>query len=1079
MKRAALPLVVSLVVSLFATAPALAKEPYAEFLAALRENQYGEMAVMYLEQIKASGKLPEELAESYNFELGLSKVIWAGENRPTAAQSNKRLDEAQDHLLTFLKASPNHGSTQAAIEGLSAMLQRRADFEVRQARATKDTQKQEAHYENARKLYGTSRTWLKQVLDRDVATLKDLKDKAKQAAADKAPKGAVKKPVTAPRVSKFRKPTESESEIQVAEFAATGARLNYALLDLYEAKTYTDLKSKVRIDLLKAGAKKFDEIYQRNRGYIVGVYAHMCHGTCLDEAGDVKGALEIYEEVLVAAEDGAKSGEASDFDELFAGVEMSTLLLKKKKGDIKGFASEASDWLKSNSKRNTTDGYQGIALEYTKYQIDQSKELTGKAREDMFKKILKTLGEISKIESIYRQEAFLLRRQYQSEMKGGEDVEIANFAEGIAVATDAAQSGRWADAIAAYTKSLPLADKVKDAEKVRNARFQIAYGLLMTGKYDESIASAGELIKENANDKVGPQAGALQVQAALQMYGAAKDKAEAYVKLDAMAQTIIAKWPTRPEADDARISLGQASTVAGDLAKALSIYESVNAQSDRFAQSLYYAGNLYWKQYDTAKRGATPNEKTLAELRTKALDRITRSVDGQQKQLKAGDQAPALLIQARVLLGEMALEAGNAAEAQKHLDPLALTIVALKPPGLDPLMMRQVLGALRARLQQPALEDHDKTVEIAEVLISAKGTDMLIINSSLVDYAKLVERIYKQAQLDALAAAKEENETKKGAAQAKAEEYQPKHKALIEQLGTRKVLSLASCIYLAEAAQAEKSNAIARDLFLAIVAREKEPNFVPATPGGKGAMIRVRSQLAGLLRAEGKFDEAISQVNALIIATESKAIEPLIEKGRIMQAKYDTDTTKTAALDEAITYWSDLRLRISKIAKKPPEYYEIVLNLATCFKAKYDSKKEEKDAKTAAQLLSTTLALSPSLSGPDMVVSYNKLSSDITFALTGKRPGESTDGAGTGKGDSAPMPAAGAKPPAAGTAPATKPAATPAAKPAATPAVPAKPAATPAAPAQKPAATPAKPAATPAKPGATPAKPAAKPAEKK
>ena len=74
-----------------------------------------------------------------------------------------------------------------------------------------------------------------------------------------------------------------------------------------------------------------------------------------------------------------------------------------------------------------------------------------------------------------------------------------------------------------------------------------------------------------------------------------------------------------------------------------------------------------------------------------------------------------------------------------------MTIVALKPPGLDSLMMRQILGALRARLQQPALEDHDKTSEIAEVLVSAKGTDLLIINSALVDYAKLVERIYSKA----------------------------------------------------------------------------------------------------------------------------------------------------------------------------------------------------------------------------------------------------------------------------------------------------------------------------------------------
>ena len=125
MKRAALPIVVSLMVSLFASSPASAKEPYAEFLAGLRDNGYGEMAVLYLEQIKAAGKLPEDLAQSFDCELGLSKVIWAAENRPTPAQSYKRLDEAQEHLLAFLKASPKHASADAAIEGLSGMLSRR------------------------------------------------------------------------------------------------------------------------------------------------------------------------------------------------------------------------------------------------------------------------------------------------------------------------------------------------------------------------------------------------------------------------------------------------------------------------------------------------------------------------------------------------------------------------------------------------------------------------------------------------------------------------------------------------------------------------------------------------------------------------------------------------------------------------------------------------------------------------------------------------------------------------------------------------------------------------------------------
>lgn len=1027
LQRVALSVAVGLAVLGFSNHRTLAKEPHLEFLAGLREEGYGDMAVFHLEQLKAT-KLPPELVETYELELGLSKVIWAAEGL-NAEQTNSRLNQAQAHLEAFLKANAKHEAASLAIDGLANMLSNRGQFEIKQARVTKDSAKQKTNYEAARKFFIASRTWMKQAVDRQEAAFLDLKNKQKAAAADKPKPSAVKRPVIIKR-----KPTDAENELADAEGQWLQARMNYAMLDYYQAMTFTDVAAKERKDLLTAAAKKFDDIYQGYRATLVGVYAHMWHGRALDEAGDIKGALDLYEEVLAAAE-GAKSGEAH-LEDLFAQVEMYRLLLLRKKKDDKGFAADAEAWLKTHSKMNRREGYQGIALELTKYQIEQSKNLTAKSREDAFRKINKQLTDITKIRSDYQQEAFILKRQYQAEVKGGDDIEIASFDEGLAVSNEAYQSGRWADAVTALTKTIALGDKAKDNDKIRKARFQLAYAFLMTGKTDDVINTCNEIIKENPNDPLSPQAGALKVQAALQVYSAAKDKAEPLTKLKLVADEVIRQWKTRPEADDARIALGQAMLVTADMDGALLHFEGVQKESERFPQAQYYSGQVFWRKYLQAKANKASDPKTVTDLRTKATTRIAGSVSGQEKQLKGTElQVPRLLTEARLLKGEMELEAGKLAEAQVLLDPLAQTIITTKPEGLGALEMRQILGALRARVLRANLDDLAKTGEIADVLLTAKGTDVLIANSSLIEYTKQVEAGLKKQQMTAIEAEKEENATKKTDAEAKAEELAGKHKSLVAELSKRKDLSLASSLYLAEAMQRQGDAAGAKAQFELITQRSTQPGYLPPQ-GCDVAMIRVRSQLAGLLREEGKFDDALKQIQALIAQTGGKILDPLIEECRLLEKQGEMDPKK---LDDAINKWGALRARMAKLPKKPPEYYEIILGVGRCLIKKFDATKDKEQAKQCEQLLKSTLALAPQLNGPDTVAKYNELLDRCTEIRTGvkvekvdplKVSAEAAAKAGGGNvGGAAPAPG-GAKPmpPANGTAPApaaggTKPAA--------------------------------------------------------
>lgn len=994
-----------------------AAEPYSEYLSALRSKGYGEMAVLYLEKAKA-GKLPDELATSFELEMALSRVISATEAF-NSEQANQRLDQATAHFATFLKANPQHEAVPDAIDAFGSMLSDRGTYGIRQAKVIKDPAKQKAAYEEARKYLIESRKHQLQTVDRAQKLFFELREKQKQKDAPKTgAKPGVKKPPVIRKTIRS-KPTEEENELKDAEDAWNEARMNLALLDYFEAMTYTDAAAKPRRDLLIGAGKKFDDIYQGYKATVVGVYSHMWHGRCVDELGDVKQALDIYEEVLSAT----GAGEAPGLEELFLQVENSYLLLLKKKGATNEFATQAEEWLKKHQKMKNMPGYQGIALEFTKHQISLTKDLTAKPREDAFRKILKTLSEIAKVPSEYKNEAILLRRQYQGEVKGGESaVEIASFDEGMAVAQEAVAGAQWGDAIAAYTKSIELADKAKDAEKIRKVRFQLAYAQLMGAKPEDCITTSQELVKENANAAFSPEAGALSVQAALQIYanasrGTDQPKTQAAVKqLNDLAEDTMKRWPTRPEADDARIAKGQAAQVIGDVPTALMTFESVNPESARYPIALYYAGQTYWRRYlgDRNKQGADP--KVLSDARTKAEQALLKSVAGQEKQLKAGEQPPRSLLEAKTILGEMALESGKFEPALVYLDPLADAVVKLNPPSLDPLMMRQIFGALRSHLSLAKDDSLPKIIGIASVLVNAQGTDAAFVNSALVDYAKTLDKALKETKLAVVeeekgladidkrigdveklieaadkANKKEDKDKqtaekakldderkklndKKVAAESKRSDLDERWTALIGNLAARKQLSLAGSVYVAESLLTLGQNEKARDQFVRIVARKAEPGFLPQGPTGTQAMIRVRSQLAGLLRNEGKFDEALKEIEALIEDTKNNpALEPLVEKCRLAQAKAETAKTDVAAWTKAIDEWTALRNRLSRMQKKPPQYYDATYALCDCILQKYKLTKDKAAVLTAEQLLKATLALAPQLNGPDMVAKYNEL----------------------------------------------------------------------------------------------------------
>jgi tetratricopeptide (TPR) repeat protein len=145
------------------------------------------------------------------------------------------------------------------------------------------------------------------------------------------------------------------------------------------------------------------------------------------------------------------------------------------------------------------------------------------------------------------------------------------------------------------------------------------------------------------------------------------------------------------------------------------------------------------------------------------------------------------------------------------------------------------------------------------------------------------------------------------------------------------------------------------------------------------AATRARAQLVGLLRKEGKFDEAYAEVTQLI-QDNPNALEPQLEKGRILQTWAEKDPRH---YDEAVSQWIRVRNWLYAMRKKPPEYFEVIYNAAFCLYmqgAQSGAKAREKLLE-ARKLLNYEIVVNPKLNGPDMAAKYKALLEKIDAGL--------------------------------------------------------------------------------------------------
>ena len=913
-----------------------AEEPFLDFLHGLQEEGYGELSMFYLEQIKERPSLPEDLKTIWDLEMATSLRIAATET-PNADLKQKHLVDAQGLLDKFLKEHAQHDASAKAqlTSGDISLYRAQSTLTL----ALRDKVKRDALLTEARKL------------------LADARPKFEQAAA-----------LFKIQVDEFQTGRKKVTG-RVAERAAAAlvnmwltARLKVATVDFNLGLTFPEMKDPKRKEAFTKAAQGFDAVFQENRYGRVGVYAHMWEGKAREEMGDLKdleAALDIYDEVMSAQPEKA-SANMAQWLAMFHEVNRYRLMLLGRTKNNEKLITDATIWLAENQSQKRSNGYQGIALELAKAHLERAKTLQGADAAKSTQEAKKLLASIVEIRSDFQKEAILIKRL----SSGGEQAPLNTFDEAIAIgdaATKAAGDAQtpadaktnWQEAETAFTRAIELSADVKDKSRVLAARFTLAYVQLMTGKPAASYETAFNLAKEPGYAKA-PAAAALAVNAAMSFYGQTKDKT-ALDKINESTELLLKQFPQHAEADDARIARGKLKLIQGDANGAVEIFKSVNPVSDRYPVALQLAGATHWSLYVDGKRRS---DNTAVSHRKTAVELLQQSLAEFRKNTGVG-QGPALQ-ETQLLLAEMHLEQNETAPALPLLQPLVDNLKSKQLTSLDRTSLRILVSALRT---YAAENQSQQAVEVGQLLLTV-GDDLPVVNGVLIEFAKIVRADWKKTANELLAAEESKEEGRINNAKLAETASRESVTKVLAQLGTRKQIDLGGIVFLAESSQDLGQNDKAREQFQAILDRAaSDPAFAKVA---SKATTRIRSQLIGLLRSDGKFEEALAQVEALL-KEQPNALEPLMEKGHILQTLAEKDPKR---YDEAVQWWTRLRLKLASApGKKPGEYYEVIYNCAVCLAAQ---KKSEANLQ-ATQLLNSTLALSPDLDGPDRVELYKAL----------------------------------------------------------------------------------------------------------
>ncbi|HEX3724925.1 MAG TPA: hypothetical protein VHV08_01730, partial [Pirellulales bacterium] len=248
---------------------ARANESVDQFLAALRQRQFFDEALDYLDLVRENRHVSERVKQQIPYEQALT-LIARSESLANLDARETQLSKASTLFGQFLAASPAHDLANSAKVRLATILVDRGRIEIERA---KQSSQKDATLAGGRKLF-------EQALAQFDAAGKSLDEQLE-------------------KLPKLVAPGDADTAALKVRLAGevAQARLMRASVEYELAKSFEPTRGEYKKHL-KAAAGSYAKIYEAYRTRAAGLWARLEEGRCYQEMGDAKQALGCYLELL-------------------------------------------------------------------------------------------------------------------------------------------------------------------------------------------------------------------------------------------------------------------------------------------------------------------------------------------------------------------------------------------------------------------------------------------------------------------------------------------------------------------------------------------------------------------------------------------------------------------------------------------------------------------------------------------------------------------------------------------------------------------------------------------------------------
>jgi hypothetical protein len=708
-----------------------AGEPYLEFIEKLRDRQYYDTALDYLEWVQAQKNVPADVRVVIPYEKAQTLMQSARVQR-NPEKANEALDRAKSFLQEFVKANPDHEFAAQANTELAQVLVQKGKVLVFQSRSPSNQGKKAEFQTQARGFFAEARKVFQAALVQHDAAYKKFPvyiDKAKEA-------------------DRFEQRGK-------AELAFLQSQLNLALVTYEEAQSYDRETPEFKKALTEA-AKQFEEIHTKYRSQVVGLYARMYQGKCFEEQDDLQKAFGIYNELL------EHNSESDSLRRLQDQVTQYRLICLNhpKRSDFQLVIQEAEAWAKGNSNKLRTRVGVGIRWELARaFESLAKSESTPKDQKTrLYQQALSTAREVNRVPGEYRDvsqaliqrvmvalnrepgdpkdfdTAFSISRESVDKIKELKDhVDGGKNAEEVAKAKQDLQL-HLAETARVLNLALSLVKPDTDIKDVNRVRYWLCYADYLLGKsYDSAVL--GEFIAHRyyKNEDAGSlplDAAYLAMAAYSQAYNAPRNnqKEVDIQRMIGICNFITTNWPQSDKAVDARMLLGRMYSQIQQPVEAAKWFTQIPQTSPQYLDAQLAAGQAYWAAY--LKAGETPEAErppaeAIAQFQKSAQEMLRNGIAKSEEKMADTEPLPQKLAFAKLNLAQMENGSGHYAEAVQLLETGKHPV--LQSPtvkGNEAFGSESYRQLLRAYIGTQNLEAAKKAMNELEKIESSAGRDV-------------------------------------------------------------------------------------------------------------------------------------------------------------------------------------------------------------------------------------------------------------------------------------------------------------------------------------------------------------------